>query len=194
MAIRAGSVVPQREGAMNKHMSFTGLALGTLAALLGTAPVAVAQQDGATASASACATIIDATGVVTNTAELSFGSIVASVSTAGTVEQTATAHPVRTGIGVTLGSDAAVSAATFSVTGDGSATYAIMLQGEPETATHTNGTDAVTFTPFSNLPSGTALLDAGGAQTIFLGGTLHVTKNQRPGVYTGIFDVTVTYN
>ena len=74
-------------------------------------------------------------GIVTNTAQLSFGSVVASASAAGTVEQTATANPARTGIGVALGSDTTVSAATFSVTGDGSATYAIMLPDAPETVT-----------------------------------------------------------
>jgi len=133
-------------------------------------------------------------GIVTNTAQLSFGSVVASASAAGTVEQTATASPARTGIGVALGSDTTVSAATFSVTGDGSATYAIMLPDAPETVTHTNATDEMTVIPFSSLPSGTGLLNAGGAQTIYVGGTLNVAKSQRPGVYTGTFNVTVTYN
>jgi hypothetical protein len=88
----------------------------------------------------------------------------------------------------------AVSAATFSVTGDGSATYAIMLPSGLQSATRANGADEVTFTPFSNLPGGTGLLDARGAQTIYLGGTLNIAKRQRPGVYTGTFDVTVAYN
>ena len=154
----------------------------------------MAQPDGASASASVGATIVAAMGIVTNTAQLSFGSVVASASAAGTVEQTATASPARTGIGVALGSDTAVSAATFSVTGDGSATYAIMLPDAPETVTQTNATDEMTVIPFSSLPSGTGLLNAGGAQTIYVGGTLNVAKSQRPGVYTGTFNVTVTYN
>jgi len=179
---------------MSKHKSCVVLALGALVALLGTSPVAMAQQADASASASASVTIVAAMGMVTNTAELSFGSIVASASAAGTVEQTAAANPARTGIGVTLGSNTAVSAATFSVTGDGSATYAIMLPSIPEIATHTNATDEITFTPFSSLPTVTGLLDAGGAQTIYVGGTLNVAKSQRPGVYTGMFNVTVAYN
>ena len=52
----------------------------------------------------------------------------------------------------------------------------------------------MTVIPFSSLPSGTGLLNAGGAQTIYVGGTLNVAKSQRPGVYTGTFNVTVTYN
>jgi hypothetical protein len=154
----------------------------------------MSRQSSATASVSAGATIVAAMGIVTNTAQLSFGSVVASTSTAGTVEQTAAASPARTGIGVALGSDTAVSAATLSVTGGGSVTYAIMLQRGLQNATHANGADKVTFTPFSNLPGGTGLLDAAGAQTIYLGGTLHVAKRQRPGAYTGTFDVTVAYN
>ena len=179
---------------MSKCERSVVLALGALAALLGTSTVAMAQQDGATASASASATIVTAMGIVMNTAELSFGSVLASASVAGTVEQTAAARPARTGVGVTRGSATAVSAVTFSVTGDGSATYAIMLPSTPETVIHTNATDESTATVFSSLPGGAGLLNAGGAQTIYVGGALNVAKNQRPGVYTGTFDVTVTYN
>lgn len=179
---------------MSRQLSFVGLALGALVVQLGVPPDATALQDGASASASASATIVAAMGIVTNTAQLSFGHVVASAVAAGTVEQTAAASPARTGIGVTLGSDTAVSAATFSVTGDGSATYTIMLPSGLQAATHANDADQVTFTPFSNLPGGTGLLDAGGTQTIYLGGTLNIAKSQRPGVYTGTFDVTVAYN
>jgi hypothetical protein len=193
-ANRGGSGVPQQEGALSRQKRFVVLAVGALVASIGTSAVAMAQQDGASASASAGATIVAASGIVTSTAQLSFGSVVANASAAGTVEQTATASPARTGIGVTLGSATTVSAVTFSVTGDGSATYAVMLPGVPETVTHTNATDEMTITPFSSLPDGTGLLNAGGAQTICVGGTLNVAKAQRPGVYTGTFNVTVTYN
>jgi spore coat protein U-like protein len=179
---------------MCRHERFVVLALGALAALLGTSATAMAQQASASVSARAGATIVAATGIVTNTAELSFGSVVASASEAGTVEQTAAASPARTGIGVALGSAATISAATFRVTGDGSATYAIMLTDGPETVTHNNATDRMTVIPFSSLPNGTGLLNAGGAKTIYVGGTLNVAKNQRPGTYAGRFDVTVAYN
>jgi hypothetical protein len=179
---------------VSRQLSFVVLALGALVALFGAAPVVMAHQDGASASASASATIVAAMGIVTNTAQLSFGRVIASAAAAGTVEQTAAAKPARTGIGVTLGSDTAVSAATFSVTGDGGATYAIMLPNGLQTATHANGADEVTFTPFSNLQGATGLLDAESTQTIYLGGTLNVAKSQRPGVYTGTIDVTVAYN
>lgn len=179
---------------MSRQHSFVVLALAALVVQLGAPPEAMAQQDAARASASAGATIVAAMGIVTNTAHLSFGHVVASAAAAGTVEQTAAASPARTGIGVTLGSDAAVSAATFSVTGDRGATYAIMLPSGMQAATHANGADEVTFTPFSNLPGGAGLLDAEGAQTIYLGGTFHIAQRQRPGEYTGTFDVTVAYN
>jgi len=179
---------------MSRLKNFVVLAPGALVSLLGTSLVAMAQQDGARVSANAGATIVAAMGIVTNTSQLSFGSVVASASAAGTVEQTAAASPARTGIGVTLGSAATLSATTFCATGDASATYAIMLPSGPETVTHTNATDEMTVIPFSSLPGGTGLLNAGGAQTIYVGGTLNVAKRQRPGVYTGMFNVTVTYN
>ena len=149
---------------MNQHERFVVLALGALAALLGASAVAMAQQDGAAASASASATIVPAMGVVMNTAELSFGDVLVNAGVAGTVEQTAAARPARTSVGVILGGASAVSAVTFSVTGDGSATYAIMLPSAPETVTHTDGTDESTVTVFSSLPGGAGLLNAGGAQ------------------------------
>jgi hypothetical protein len=188
------SGVTQLEGAMIKATSFGVLVLGALIGQLGTPPDAMAQPDGASTSAQAGATIVAAMGIVTNPVELSFGSVMASASTAGILKQTAAARPARTGIGVALSSDAAVSAATFSVTGDGSATYAIMLPSGPETATHAGCADEVTFTPFSSLPGGTGLLGAAGTQTIYVGGTLNVAKSQRPGVYTGTFNLTVAYN
>jgi hypothetical protein len=170
-----------------KTLLLLGLSL-TLAAT-----VATAQQDDATTSADAGATVVTAIGVIANTADLNFGSLVASAGTPGTVEQTAAAAPARTGAGVTLGSAAAVSPATFSVTGEGGATYAITFSPTPMTIIHTNATDRMTLTAFASSGGG-GTLDASGAQTLYVGGTLNVAPGQAAGVYTGTFDVTVTYN
>ena len=179
---------------MNRQASSVVLALGALVALLGTSTVAMAQQDDATASASASVTVVAAIGIITNTAGLNFGSVAASAGAAGTVDQTAAASSARTGTGVTLGSATAVSLAAFMVTGEGSAAYAITLSSGPETVTHTNATDEMTITAFSSFPSGTGLLNAGGAQALYVGGTLNVAQSQLAGVYTGTFNVTVAYN
>ena len=176
---------------MNRQKSFVILALGVLVGLLATSTVAMAQIDDATASANAGARIVAAIGI-TRTADLNFGSVIASATASGTVVQTAVASPVRTGTGVTLGSAAAVSPATFSVTGEGSTTYAITLPGSPVTLA--NGVNEMTISAFTSSPSGTGTLSAGGAQTLYVGGTLHVAQSQVSGVYTGTFDVTVTYN
>lgn len=179
---------------MNRPERFVALALGACVALFAASPAALAQPAGTSASAGAGATIVAAAGIVVNRAELSFGRVVASARAAGTVAQTAAGNPARTGTGITLGSAATVSAAAFRVTGDGSATYAIMLPVRPETVAHDDGADGMSATVFSSLPDDTGLLDAGGAQTIYVGGTLDVAKCQRPGVYAGTFDVTVAYN
>ena len=179
---------------MNQRMSFIVLVLAALVASLGTSPQATAQQAAATTSAAAGATIAAAMSIVANPAALSFGSIVAGASTPGIVEQTAAASPARNGTGLRLGSAATVSAATFRVTGDGSATYSVMLPSAPATATCASPIGAMTVTLCNSLPSDTGLLNAGRAQTIYVGGTLHVAKGQIPGVYTGTFDVTVAYD
>ncbi len=38
------------------------------------------------------------------------------------------------------------------------------------------------------------ILNFNGAYTFYVGGTLHVGANQTPGVYTGTFDVQISYN
>jgi hypothetical protein len=184
-------VVPQQEGTVNRRKSFVILALGTLVALLATSTVAMAQTSTATVTANAGARVIAAIGLA-KTADLNFGSVIASATLAGTVVQTAVASPVRTGTNVTLGSATAVSPATFSVTGEGSATYAITLPSTPVTISA--GINDMTITAFTSSPSGTGTLSAGGTQTLYVGGTLHIGQSQVAGAYTGTFDVTVTYN
>ena len=147
---------------MNRHRSLVTPALGALVALLGASTVAMARQDEAAASAGASATVVAAIGIITNTADLDFGSVVASASGAGTVELTAAASPARTGTGVTLGSAMGVSAATFSVTGEGGASYVITFSPTRVTITRTNATDEMTITDFTS-SGGAVTLGAAGA-------------------------------
>lgn len=177
---------------MSRIVSRTVLALGVVATLVAIPHAARAQMNTASAGANASATVIAAIGIA-NTVDLDFGAIVPSGSS-GTVTQSAAASPVRTPAGgVTLGSAAAVSPATFTVTGEGNATYAITLPGAPVTITD-GGSNSMTIDAFSSSPNGTGTLSGGGSQTLYVGGRLNVGVNQPAGIYTGTFNVTVTYN
>jgi uncharacterized protein DUF4402 len=99
---------------------------------------------------------------------------------------------VRTpGGGASLGSGAAVTAAAFTVSGQGSATYAITL---PASATVTSGANTMTVNGFTSNPAGTGTLSGAGSQNLLVGATLNVGASQATGTYSGTFDVTVTYN
>jgi hypothetical protein len=148
-----------------------------------------AQQNSATTSANASATIVTAISL-TKTADLNFGAVVAG-GTSGTVVLTAAGARSATG-GTTLGNTAGASAAAFTVAGQPSATYTITL---PASTTITFGGSAtMTVNNFTSSPSGTGTLSGGGSQTLSVGATLQVGASQEPGTYTGSFNVTVAYN
>jgi len=83
--------------------------------------------------------------------------------------------------------------ATFTVGGEPNATYAITLPDDV-TVTLTGAGDPMAVTDFVSSPVGTGTLSGGGLQTLYVGATLNVGAAQVAGVYTGTFDVTVTYN
>jgi hypothetical protein len=154
------------------------------------APSAEAQQSTATASANATATMITAIAI-TRTAHMNFGDVVTGASL-GTVVLSAAASPTRSATGGTkLGNSTVVSSAIYSVTGEGSSTYSITLPTSDVTLT--SGGNSMTLNTFTSSPSGTGTLSSG-SQTLYVGATLHVGANQASGIYTGSFDVTVTYN
>lgn len=121
--------------------------------------------------------------------DLRFGDIFTGL-TAGMVVLSPTGARSATG-GAGLGSLSPVGAATFTVTGAPSATYAITL---PASITLSAPGGTLTVSPVTSTPSLTGLLDASGNQTLAVGGTLNVAANQPDGDYTGTFSVTVAYN
>ena len=123
------------------------------------------------------------------TADMNFGDVVAS-GALGTVILTPAGARSTTG-GASLGSATGVTAAAFTVSGQGSATYAITL---PASTSVTSGANSMTVNAFTSNPSGTGALSAGGSQNLTVGGTLNVGASQATGTYTGTFNVTVTYN
>lgn len=167
------------------------VALATLsAAVVALSPAAEA----ATASANATVKIVPAIAIV-KTRDLDFGNVAPS-NTSGTVVLTPAGARSGTG-GVGLSSVDTGNQATFTVSGDSGATYAITL---PSSVTLTNLLgdplsllNTMTVDTFTSNPSGTGTL-TGGSQALNVGATLHVNAAQASGTYAGTFSVTVDYN
>lgn len=145
----------------------------------------------ATAAATATATII-APITLTKAVDMNFGNV--AVIGAGTVVLDPAGARTKTG-GVTLPVvTGTVTAASFTVGGSGTSTYAITLPSSDYTiddgASHT-----MIVNTFTSTPSVTGALTAG-SQTLTVGATLNVGAAQVPGTYTNAtgFDVTVNYN
>ena len=146
----------------------------------------------ATTSASASATIITPITIV-KTVDMNFGNVAVSASLAGTVVMDPAG--VRTtggGGGVTLPATAGtVAAASFTVSGQASYTYAITL---PTTCTISSSGNTMIVNGFISNPATTGALSAGGVQTLTVGATLNVSAAQASGVYTNATGVPVTVN
>jgi len=123
--------------------------------------------------------------------ELAFGSFAPGVSS-GTVT-VSTAGARSSGGGVFLVPSGAGAAASYTVGGTNSATYAITLPSNG-VVTLTSGPNSMAVNNFSSNPVGTGVIGGGGTQTLTVGATLSVGGNQATGSYGGSFNVTVEYN
>ena len=146
----------------------------------------------ATATASASATIITPI-TIAKTVDMNFGNVAVSATVAGTAVLAPAGTRTTGGSGVTLpATTGTVAAANFTVSGQGSYTYAITL---PATCTITDAaSNTMTVNSFTSNPSATGLLSAGGTQTLTVGATLNVAAGQAAGVYTNATGVPVTVN
>ncbi len=145
-----------------------------------------------TATATATATVITPITISKNS-DMSFGNVSVQSGTGGSVILAPNGTRTRTA-GVTLPAvTGSVSAASFTVNGEGSYTYDISLPSTV-TLTHSGGVQTMAANSFISNPSGTGQL-ASGSQNIAVGATLTVSAGQLSGVYTSTtFNVTVNYN
>ena len=146
----------------------------------------------ATATASASANIITPISIVKVT-DMNFGNVAVSATLAGTVVLApAGTRTTGGGGGVTLPATVGtVAAASFTVSGQASYTYAITL---PVSCVITDGTHNMTVNTFTSSPSSTGTLSTGGVQTLNVGATLNVTAAQAANAYTNATGVPVTVN
>ena len=122
---------------------------------------------------------------------LAFGSFAPGTSS-GTVTISA-AGARSSGGGAFLVPSGAGSAASYTVGGTSSVTYAITLPSNG-TVVVTSGPNSMAVNNFTSSPVGAGLIGGGGTQTLTVGATLTVGSNQATGSYSGSFDVTVEYN
>lgn len=164
-----------------------GLASATLLATAGLFQTNVALAASATAGSSA--TVVEPIAI-TKTADLVFGKF--SAGTGGTVVVDTDGARTVTG-GVVLLTGTGGAAASFNVTGDADATYAITLPSGTEALTRDAGSETMDAGTWVSSPAATGTLTAG-AQTVTVGATLTVASAQVAGTYNGTFAVTVEYN
>jgi hypothetical protein len=125
---------------------------------------------------------------IVTTGTLGFGQVISGLG-AGAVTVTPLGGRTASG-GAVLGSSVTVSAASFTITGEPSTAYGLVLPGS---VTLTSGGQSMTVDEFTSSPAGSGVLDATGSQQVGLGARLQVSASQQTGSYTGTFNITVAY-
>ena len=143
----------------------------------------------ATATASASAEVLSPI-VLTKTVDMSFGDLYADNAAIGTV--TLGTDSTRTAGGAVSLGPTAGAAATFTVSGSASATYAITLPSADVTLT--SGGNTMVVNTFAHNAGATPALDGTGNDSFNVGAVLNVGISQAAGVYNGSFDVIANYN
>jgi hypothetical protein len=165
--------------------------LAGCAALICAAGVGVSHA--ATGTSTSTGTVVQPL-TITNVVNLNFGKFIAGSSGGTVVVDTANVQTVSGGVTSTATWAALAKTATFTVTGEPNATYAITY---PNTSTLAGPGTALTLDTFTTAvdAGGTVgTLPVSGPQILSVGATAHVAASQAAGTYLGSFDVTINYN
>lgn len=149
-------------------------------------PVASAQ----TASTQAVVRIENYALVLTKQNDMDFGSITPSLTNSGYVTLQPNGATIPTGVAAY--NPAGATPARYSVTGVPSAQISIALPNP--TVSLSNGTQSLLIGDFVAENGTLQQLGTDGTLNFRVGANVYVQTLQRPGVYTGSFDVTVLYN
>jgi hypothetical protein len=150
----------------------------------------------ASSTATATATIVVPISISAATANMSFGNVIqtapAAIASVTLDPATGLASYSNATASATPALTAAITRATFTVSGTPGAAYSI---GLPASVTLNGpGTNTMTANAFSSSPATPGALSAAGTQTLYIGATLNLIANQAGGTYTsGNFTVTVNY-
>ncbi len=149
----------------------------------------------ATAQSSATAQIIGGISVI-KIADLVYGDVIAD-AIGGTV--LVTPANIRSANGVAVITSSFFSPASFLVVGHKNDHYSV---GMPTSITITDGAGhSMLVDTFTSIPAVNSKgkldkdypQDRMGADTVYVGATLHVNPNQATGIYNGIFSITISY-
>jgi len=169
--------------------------LGVFAALTLAATPAFGQD---TAQGSASSRVVEAVQIV-NTADLDFGQIIPNGTGVGRVIINASTGARTTNANATLVGTSGFSRAEFTVTGD-PRRFVIFTTANPSITLTGPGADmAVNRLRVNRNNGGQRSLPRrfripnSGSMNIGFGGRLIVGSTQAPGIYSGTFDLTVTY-
>lgn len=163
---------------------------------LALANAAEAQSASASASAASTATVAQPIALL-KTTDLAFGSLVRPSlgSNTVTIDPTSGSRSI-TGTGdAALAANQAVSAATYSVSGQGGAAFSITVP-RSFTMTRAGGTETLPVSLSASAASGalSGSLGSTGSANFRIGGSLSLSSTTVAGDYIGAFDVTVGYN
>lgn len=143
---------------------------------------------------SAAATIFQSLSIENNVG-LNFGDIIPSNAAGRVTVAYDGSRTGNNGISFIPSSPGTVSAAQFTVTGAPNAAYSITLPNNNSvTLSRSGGVDMRVVQFNHSIGAATPTLDVNGSQVFTVGARLRVNANQASGLYSGEFQVTVTYN
>ena len=128
--------------------------------------------------------------VIANARPLDFGTLIAGPTAGTATVNAATDVRSRTG-GVTLAGGTPM-AARFAVTGT-PAVNAFITLGAVPILTRVSGTETMRVSNMTLNGGRTRRIPASGTLDVRVGGRLNLAANQRDGLYTGSFNITVDY-
>ena len=165
-------------------------ALTVAAAAMGATMIA-GNASASTATSDAVVTVQNQALTLVNDAPLNFGTIL-PYGRPGTVTINASGTHSASWVYVSVPGAPSI----WSVTGVNSAPYAVTLPAANSVSlTNTGGAgETMTIGSFHRSGGTHLALDAAGVDSFNVGATLNVGSNQPAGIYTGTFDVTVSYN
>lgn len=127
---------------------------------------------------------------LSRTEDLSFGSLIPNGG--GTVTLRPQGNQRRTTGSIALMSTPPARCAQFYITGEKNARYTVMLP-DGATLTRSGGPETMAASDFVVKSENSNKIHGNGWDRFAVGATLHVGSNQRVGVYTGIWYLTVAY-
>jgi hypothetical protein len=170
--------------------------IGAIAALASAQAAEAQAPTSASTSATGSASVVQPITLVKNS-DLAFGSLVRPSlgSNTVTIDPTSGARTLSGTGDASLAANRTASRATYSVAGEGGATFSVTVPSS-FTMARVGGNETLPVTLTASAVSGalSGSIGAGGSANFSIGGSLPLSSTTVSGDYTGTFNVTVGYN